>query len=133
MKGCILTLITLTLLINSCKKVTDPPVATVDDITGNYNIINFLEDGNNETDDVKEYVLQFNSGDELLGISANDTLTGTWENDDSDSLEMKIFFEEAPLNMLNRSWHILTLTDNDLILGDDDLNDDSEDRLELKK
>ncbi len=133
MKGYVTTLLCCILVLNACKKVTDPPVAAADNISGNYNITTFIQDGNNETGSVDDYALQFNAGDELLGISSMDTLYGTWEKDDSDSLEIQIFFNDAPLSMLNRSWHIQTLTDNVLILGDDDPNDDSEDRLELRK
>ncbi len=121
----------ITLQLAACTKNNTTPSSglpvSAATVAGNFTVTSFVSSG--ETTSLFDgYFFTFNENGTLIAKQGNDTVSGTWRFDDSDSTELKISFPSAPLNEMNKGWHIAELTEDHLWLTDDDDNsDDSSD------
>jgi hypothetical protein len=107
----------------ACKKdTTDTPVAT-GTVAGNFTINSFVS-STDQTAVFDGYHFVFSDNGTITATKENTIATGTWRYDDGNSTEIKISFSSAPLNELNRSWHISELSGARMLLTDDDDSDD---------
>ena len=114
----------------ACKKdVTTPssslPV-TASNIAGNFSVSSFTGTGD-QTSAFNGFTFTFRENGSIIATSGSDTFNGIWRFDDSNNSEIKISFSNAPLNVLNGSWHIEDLTDDHLYLKDSSETEDNDD------
>lgn len=114
----------------ACKKeVTSPSASlpiTAGSIAGDFTINSFVSSVD-QTSTFSEFSFTFNDNGTIIATKGSDTFNGTWKFDDSDSTELKLSFPDAPLNELNKGWHIEDITEDHMILTDDGATDDSND------
>jgi len=112
--------------LSSCKKKDDKIKNEMTDNiqSGSWRVTNFIDSGNDETNNFSGFNFTFNSSGQVTAINGSTTHTGTWSisdsnsNDDSmDDLHFNLFFN---------------LTNNFEDLNDDwDINSQSENKIEL--
>jgi len=113
----------------ACKKeATNPsnglPV-TAASVAGNFTVGSFVGNGSQSTS-LDGFSFTFKENGTIIATNGNDSFNGTWKFDDGNNTEIKIAFTNAPLDQLNKSWHIKDLTDDHLYLTDDSQNENEE-------
>lgn len=92
-------------------------------------IISYFFDEEDETADFEGFVLTFLESGKVKAQKGDEIIEGVWESDGSDGgFELKLDFEDDPLDELGDDWDVLEYDENRIVLGDSD-----SDRLELKK
>ena len=115
------------------------------DIIGEWEVTLFIDDGDNDTDDLDDYTLEFQENGDLVITRTSDgeSVTGSWSlssngrildidlPDDVDSIDPDDELEELEED----DWVFINQDDNDLWLleEDDDINDDDRDELRLRR
>ena len=114
----------------ACKKDVASPSAslplTASSIAGDFTINSFVSSVD-QTSTFSGFSFTFNDNGTIVATKGSDTFSGTWKFDDSDSTELKLSFPDAPLNEMNKGWHIADLTEDHMILTDDGGTEDSND------
>ncbi len=118
----------LTLQFVACKKDVSAPSssASTSSVAGDYMVSSFVNSGN-QTATFDGFTFSFNEDKSVVATKGRDKYNGTWKFDDSDSTELKINFFDAPLNELNKGWHVQDLTEQHMLLVDDSSDEDSND------
>ena len=100
--------------------------ATANNVAGQFTVGSFVSTGD-QTSVFNGFTFIFKENGTIVATKGNDTFNGTWSFDDSNNTEIKINFSDAPLNQLNKGWHIADLTEDHLLLTDDGKNEDAND------
>lgn len=121
-------LLSMGLAIVACDSGDDPApldnnnntTSSVDQTTsvassGNWIITNFVDSGNDETNDFQGYVFTFNANGTVVATNGSDTVNGTWSVTDSNSGDDDPNIEDDDFNLA-----FAVSPDNKF----DDLNDD---------
>ncbi len=113
----------------ACKKTVTTPSAslppTAASVAGNFTIGSFESTGD-QTAVFDGFTFTLNENGTIVATNGRDTFNGTWTFDDSNNTELKINFSDAPLNELNKGWHIAELTNDHLLLTDDGGNENAD-------
>lgn len=116
--------------LTACKKEATLPTnslpVTAGNITGTFTVGSFVHNGNAATT-FSGFSFEFTTSGTIVAVHDSTTFKGTWVFDDGNNTEIKMYFSEAPLNQLNQSWHISSLTTDHLLLSDDNKNEDAQD------
>ena len=116
-----------------------------DDIIGEWEVTLFIDDGDNDTDDLDDYTLEFQEDGDLVitRISDSERVTGSWNlssngrvlsidlPDDVDTID-----PDDELEDLEEDDWVFINQDGDnlwLLEEDDDINDDDRDELRLRR
>ena len=152
-KGLLLSALALITLFYSCdddddggNDITGEEIAiNDDDIIGEWEVTLFIDDGDNDTDDLDDYTLEFQEDGDLVitRISDNERVTGSWNlssngrvlsidlPDDVDTIDPDDELEDLEED----DWVFINQDGNNLWLleEDDDINDDDRDELRLRR
>lgn len=107
-------------------KPSDALSATATNIAGAFTINSFVTTAD-QTAIFNGFTITFNENGAIVATRGSDTFNGTWMFDDGNNTEIKINFSNAPLNQLNKGWHIANLTEDHLLLTHDGKNEDAND------
>ena len=152
-KGLLLSALALITLFYSCdddddggNDITGEEIAiNDDDIIGEWEVTLFIDDGDNDTDDLDDYTLEFQEDGDLVitRISDSERVTGSWNlssngrvlsidlPDDVDTID-----PDDELEDLEEDDWVFINQDGDnlwLLEEDDDINDDDRDELRLRR
>jgi hypothetical protein len=94
--------------------------------SGTWRITNYVDSGNNETNDYTGYNFTFVNGGTLTASNGVNTINGTWSvtdqnsnDDDSNDIDFIIFFSAPPnFEELSDDWDIVSTTDTKIELID---------------
>ena len=98
--------------------------------SGNWIITNFVDSGQDETNDFNGYVFNFNGNGTIVATNGTNTVNGTWSVTDSNSSsdddnyeddDFNIFFPVSEDNIfedLNDDWDFISVSDNKIELID---------------
>ena len=152
-KGLLLSALALITLFYSCdddddggNDITGEEIAiNDDDIIGEWEVTLFIDDGDNDTDDLDDYTLEFQEDGDLVitRISDSERVTGSWNlssngrvlsidlPDDVDTIDPDDELEDLEED----DWVFINQDGNNLWLleDDDDINDDDRDELRLRR
>jgi len=96
-------------------------VARTSPAPGNYKVKLYIDDNDTSTRIFRGYVFTFKSNGVLTATVSNTTYRGTWEMKDG-GIEMKIDITgTAALDRIDKSWHVVNITNNLITLTDNDL------------
>lgn len=108
--------------------------------SGTWRVSNFVDSGNDETNDFNGYNFTFDQNNVLTATNGSDTQTGTWSVTNSSSsssgTDFNIFFpvpDTNPFEDLNDDWDIVTINNNTISLIDVSGGDGSTDTLVFQK
>lgn len=89
--------------------------------SGDWQISQFVDDGNDETSDFGEYAFRFEENGEVLAITLTVNTSGTWNIDEDGSEDDLVlnFNASNELRELNEDWDILLLSNEKIELSDD--------------
>lgn len=105
-------------------------------LSGGWMIESFVSEGADQTDDWKNYVLEFNADGTLTATDGNTQLTGTWQTETDDGeVELTLQLNVGnPLDDINEDWTVTTYSSSRIELEDvDDENPEEIKTLTLKK
>ncbi|HNL06471.1 MAG: hypothetical protein JNM36_02070 [Chitinophagales bacterium] len=118
------TVLSFTFSFSSCTNDDDSsddnsPINT-SQLTGNWKITLFSEDGDDETYYFTNNVFVFNSNGTVTTTHNGSTINGTWTTgtDDSQSKFILNFGTTTPFDELNDDWHVLSQTATKIELED---------------
>jgi hypothetical protein len=116
----------LLLCISSCNKDETIPASTdynMEDLSNHerWRITLYKDEGSDETYHFSDYTFTFNSGDKVIAVKNNDSITGTWHKMTDDGQEkLHLHFGlSLPLHELNEEWYIFEYSGAVIHLGDD--------------
>lgn len=149
-----LTLVTSenpTLVVNTYEELANAILASDDDcddddgvdlefiqtlLSGGWVIDSFIDEGNDQTGDWENYVLEFNADGTLTASDGNTQVTGTWQTETDDGeLELTLQLNVGnPFDDINEDWTVLNYSSSLIEL--EDVDDDEPEELKtltLKK
>lgn len=102
---------------------------TPDQVTGDWKVSYYYDDGKDETSDFSAFVFNFNADGSFEAGSSAQNYTGSWSmgeaGDDSSSSSKKMVINitgNDKINSLSDDWLILSVTSNEIRLKDDSDN-----------
>lgn len=102
---------------------------TVDEVTGNWKVSYYYDNGKDETADYTSYSFTFNADGVFQAASGSQSYAGTWslgeKNDDSSSASNKLVISitgNDKINHLSDDWLILSISNSEIKLKDDSSN-----------
>lgn len=114
------------------------------DLIGEWRVTRFIDDGDDETDDLDDFTLEFRDNNDLIISNGSQSITARWslssngkvlnidiDDDDADLIDPDDELEELE----DDPWIFISLTDQvmDLLEEDDDDDDDDRDELRLTR
>lgn len=91
-------------------------------LSGGWIVDSFIDEGNDQTGDWENYVLEFNADGTLTASDGNTQLTGTWQSETDDG-ELELTFQlnvSNPLDDINEDWTVLNYSSALIELEDAD-------------
>jgi len=88
---------------------------------GTWRVTLFTDSGNDETSDFSGYSFAFGDGGVLTAVKSGSSKTGTWSKSSSDfNIDLGTKTDSnKPLGELTDNWDIISVTDNEIKLQDD--------------
>jgi hypothetical protein len=87
---------------------------------GSWRVTLFTDSGNDETADFSGYSFTFNSDGTLNAVKSAVTKTGSWSKGSKFNIDLGVKSDSnKPLGELTDDWHILSISSNEIKLGDD--------------
>jgi hypothetical protein len=130
-----LVAISTMLLITSCTRQVNTPSnnntggnsSSGTTVTGNFAITKFTDSNppEDKTADFAGYTFQFTEDGKIIATKGGTSTPGTYTEQPSHEAEgakLTISFNSQPLNALNKSWLIETITDTNIDLKDDNVS-----------
>lgn len=113
-----------TLVFTSCDPSANVPANTGQVATsGTWRVTLFTDSGNNETSNYSGYTFSFSTGGTITAVKNGVTKTGTWSiNTSSNKFNIDLGSKTQanhPLGELTDDWKILSATETEIRLGDD--------------
>lgn len=112
-----------------------------DDLIGEWRVTRFIDDGDDETDDLDDFTLEFRDNNDLIISNGSQGITARWslssngkvlnidiDDDDADLIDPDDDLEELE----DDPWIFISLTDQVMELLEEDDDDDDDDRDELR-
>ena len=110
------------LLVSACHKSDDNTGGSNggDVTSGTWHVTLFTDSGNDETSDFSGYSFAFNSNGSLDAVKSGTSKTGTWSSGSKFNIDLGAKTDgNKPLGELTDDWHIISITSNEIKLGDD--------------
>jgi hypothetical protein len=116
------SLISCILIVSACHKTDDSTGSTNNQnvTSGVWHITLFKDSGNDETADFSGYTFAFNSNGSLDAVKSGSSKTGTWSSGSKFIIDLGAKGDtNKPLGELTDDWHIISITADEIKLGDD--------------
>jgi hypothetical protein len=117
------------MIFSACKKddsTNGTPSTTGSVTSGTWRVSLYQEPGEDHTDDFNGYIFTFNTDGAVIATISGISTTGTWSIDDSENEIHIELGNNAPLDKLSKGWLIISITDSEMILKDDNPSKDEE-------
>jgi hypothetical protein len=119
-----ITFITILFIASSCTRSLDNPADIA--ASGTWRVTLFTDSGNNETSDFAGYTFTFNSGGSLTAVKNSVSQTGSWSvNTSSSKFNIDLGPKtdtNKPLGELTDDWKIISTSDTEIKLTDDNVS-----------
>jgi hypothetical protein len=86
-------------------------------VDGTWQVVSYMDDGQNETDDFDGYQFKFN-GDGSITVTNGSTVEGTWSVQNAGTELVMDFGTAIPLDELNDEWDVVSFTASRIELED---------------
>ena len=116
--------------------------ASASDITGEWRVTRFIDDGENETDDLDDFILEFQDDNDLIITRGTQSITATWSLS-SDGRRLTLDIDDGEASQIDPEdeleeldddpWIFVTITDQVMNLLEYDDDDDDRDELTLTR
>lgn len=107
--------------ISSCKKENNPNPDNTGAISGTWRVTLYTDSDNDETADFADYTFSFNDNGVLAATISGTTSNGKWSKSSSKfNIDLGPKSDgNKPLGELSDDWHIISITNSEIKLGDD--------------
>ena len=121
-------ILVLTIIFSGCKKEDKNinPAASGIITTGQWSISSYHETGEDHTNDFAGYTFTFDSNGQMTTSISSGTITGSWSIDDSENELHMDLGNTSPLDKLSKGWPIVSITENEISLQDDNASNNEE-------